>query len=57
LEWVNDSCDRFKVNLLLIEAAGPGLSADGGVRQELAAGIIQSARDFPIGKISGLKAV
>jgi hypothetical protein len=52
LEWVNDSCDRFKVNLLLIEAAGPGLSADGGVRQELAA-----ARDFPIGKISGLKAV
>jgi predicted phage terminase large subunit-like protein len=24
---VNDSCNRFRVNLLLIEAAGPGISA------------------------------
>jgi hypothetical protein len=27
LEWVVDTCDRFKVNLLLVEAAGPGISA------------------------------
>src|SRR5262249_9944786 len=27
MEWVNETCERFKVNLLLIEAAGPGLSA------------------------------
>src|SRR5262249_47930841 len=27
IEWVTDTCERFKVNLLLIEAAGPGLSA------------------------------
>src|SRR5262249_59435596 len=27
MEWVNDTCDRFNVNLLLVEAAGPGLSA------------------------------
>jgi predicted phage terminase large subunit-like protein len=27
LEWVNDTCDRFKVNLLLIENKGPGISA------------------------------
>src|SRR5215468_3736159 len=27
LEWVNDTCERFKVNLLLIENKGPGISA------------------------------
>jgi predicted phage terminase large subunit-like protein len=27
LEWVNDTCDRFKVDLLLIENKGPGISA------------------------------
>jgi hypothetical protein len=27
MEWVNDTCERFKVNLLLIENKGPGISA------------------------------
>jgi len=27
MEWVNETCERFKVNLLLIENKGPGISA------------------------------
>lgn len=27
LEWINDTCRRFKADKLLIEAAGPGISA------------------------------